>query len=494
MGNAAPASSSFGACAFLQESSFSAAPPMLDQQGWNADPEIIRTDSACDAASSSSKSPAAACAAVATALYGDAAAIVACLDNGSIGTWLTSPYEETRVFFSQGADCGLHDDDQVSCLSFEPQGLSRVEGGRCTDSRGRCMSVAAGTSSGCAVICDLDFHVGELRLRRMWSAHSVLPGAGLRHNGVAAIGVDGDCAVTGGAGSDACIWNCHGQHSEPEAQLRGAGGSVKRRIHGAHGGAVTAVATERGAVVTGGEDGVVKLWGSGTDAVLPLHRAERATGRSGFRNAITRVAFDPERHRLCTASEDCMVRMWDIAASRATRRFACKVARPQHGKEKALRSCSKGLQAVAFDTQEAPTRLASGGADGSWHVWDVRQTKALPVMEQPQAHGGAVTSVSLQGERLLSASLDGRATLWDLRYCPQVLHSGGVHRSSTPSTIWEVYMMGLVRRRDEQEGIGSVRIMDMCRYSHGACFVGDCDEPLPCPAEPHVDLLIMSDR
>merc|ERR1712130_506750 len=146
----------------------------------------------------------------------------------------------------------------------------------------------------------------------------------------------------------------------------------------------------------------VRLWTGDAGYLLPRH--QRDMDAEEFVRAI---ALDAPNRRLGTASEDGIVRMWDIKVRRATRRFAQGACRTR--RKPGIR---RGVQAVAFDVCEQPTRLASGEADGTVRVWDVRQAPAVLGFS---AHTTRVSSLALLGGRLLSASIDGRATYWDLR-------------------------------------------------------------------------------
>merc|ERR1711974_122159 len=100
-----------------------------------------------------------------------------------------------------------------------------------------------------------------------------------------------------------------------------------------------------------------------------------------------------------------------------------------------------GVRAIDYDTELCPTQMVSGAADGSWRLWDMRQEESA--LRCIDAHDSAVTSVSVLGMRLITASHDGWAKLWDLR-------AGKAHDMSH---VNGVYMLGL---RPAERGSASV--------------------------------------
>jgi WD40 repeat protein len=130
--------------------------------------------------------------------------------------------------------------------------------------------------------------------------------------------------------------------------------------------------------------------------------------------------LDTRHNRLAAAAEDSFVRMWDTGVERATLRF-------HHPEDGQRNHFQPGVRAVDFDKVLCPTQMVSGAADGSWRLWDVRQPDS--VAQRVEAHASAVSSVALLGMRLMTASLDGWAKLWDIRASTEheMQHVGGVY-------------------------------------------------------------------
>mmetsp|Transcript_51769 Transcript_51769/g.116537 ORF Transcript_51769/g.116537 Transcript_51769/m.116537 type:complete len:430 (+) Transcript_51769:105-1394(+) len=339
------------------------------------------------------------CTALATELASDSAVVVAGLDNHSLVAWFWQAGVPSAHFCHGGA---VSDGQQISCIGLAADNVeSDTLGTHC---------FCLGSDTGLAIHWELDVRTNTLSPSRQWHAHSLAPCVGALHSGVSTVALDSGTAVTGGSDSAACIWRLPAPGDEEAV--------VERRIDGAHGGAVTAAActASLGLVATAGEDGVVRMWSQTSDVTLPTHQRDRH--HAGRPVGISGLVMDAKHRRLVTGSQDGLVRMWDIALTRPTRRFG-------HWTERASMPCggpsyrSRGVSSVALDTVEAPTQMASGARDGSWQLWDTRQED--PVSQMPEAHSEAVTSLAVRGGRLLSASREGTACLWDLRSVPTPL-------------------------------------------------------------------------
>jgi DNA-binding beta-propeller fold protein YncE len=166
------------------------------------------------------------------------------------------------------------------------------------------------------------------------------------------------------------------------------GGEV-RSLAG-HKGAVTSVAYSPDGtyLLSGGEDGTVKLW-------------ETATGRevrtfTGHRAGVTSVAFSPDGATAVSGSNDSTLRLWDVTSGhelRATDRLGWKIA------------------GVAFSADGK--FVASAADDNQVKLWSVPK---LELVRAFAGHGWRVTSVAFSpnGDSSLSGSEDDSLKLWDV--------------------------------------------------------------------------------
>jgi hypothetical protein len=377
------------------------------------------------------------CTALTTELGLNCAEVVAGFDLGAFGVWQWLPGQllaqahtaRTRdaapLRFSSAAG-------QIRCID-----LDRREQGK--------MDICVGTETGMAMKWEYDPNALDLvpAIQR-WPAHSKTPSAVAQFSGVSAVALSRGVAVTGGADGAACVWGGPGF------------GRLERRIDSAHSGAVTAVALqvpatagkepEQGSwrAITGGEDGVVRVWWRDGEMVMPRHKRDtcaateteilrppgmgtpaRPRGRGSTRGrdshrGINGIALDSTCQRLCTASEDSLLRIWDFAVCKPVARLGAleQGAAPP-------RYALKGARAVSFDSGDMPFHMASGSSDGTWWLWDVRDRMAA--IKKPLAHAGIpVVSLAVRDNMLLSGGLEagsgalgdspsGSCALWDLR-------------------------------------------------------------------------------
>ncbi len=152
--------------------------------------------------------------------------------------------------------------------------------------------------------------------------------------------------------------------------------------------ATIAISPDGTFIVSGGDDGVVRLWTSdGKPAGVPL------TGHAG---GVGSVAFSPDGTRIVSGAEDGTVRLWTLDGK--------LVAEPFKGHVGAVFS-------VAFSPDG--TRIISGGEDGSVRLWTF---DGKPAAEPFKGHVGAVFSVAFSPDstHIVSGGKDGTVRLWTL--------------------------------------------------------------------------------
>lgn len=137
--------------------------------------------------------------------------------------------------------------------------------------------------------------------------------------------------------------------------------------HVGHVGAVVNVATHDQLLVSGGEDGVVRLWDLPSRRLLHQWR-----GHTGW---VYATAISADGSLVASAGEDAAIRLWNANTGGAVGILA------GHGKR---------IRALAFSS--AGRTLVSGGEDGHIHVWDTdRQTH----QQQLATVGTPIWSISI---------------------------------------------------------------------------------------------------
>ena len=172
------------------------------------------------------------------------------------------------------------------------------------------------------------------------------------------------------------LWSTRRSSQAPSAEL------------GSNDGPVWAMAVlPDGRVVTGGDDGRVRVWDPATAGAAPLELGSH-DGR------VRAVAVLPDG-RVVTGGDDGRVRVWDPAAA--------------------------GAAPLELDRHDGPVsavavlpdgRVVTGGDDGRVLVWDPATPGAGPV--ELGRHDGPVRAVAvLPDGRVVTGGDDGRVRVWD---------------------------------------------------------------------------------
>ncbi|GBG26114.1 WD repeat-containing protein wdr-5.1 [Hondaea fermentalgiana] len=196
--------------------------------------------------------------------------------------------------------------------------------------------------------------------------------------------------------------------------------TVLHSLHG-HANAVRSIVFEGEVILSGSEDGTIRLWRADNGQSLmtitvdswvlglaaqgdfiaagledtSVHIFDRATGErkhilSDANDYVRSVAIDTTR--LVSGSDDRIVRVYVV---------------PSFELVHSLRGHSTWVLSVALQGE----RIVSGSADKTIRVWDARTGTQLSIM---QAHSNWVKSVSLLDQEIVSGSLDRTVRVWDL--------------------------------------------------------------------------------
>ncbi len=225
-------------------------------------------------------------------------------------------------------------------------------------------------------------------------AAAAMMGAGRPVLTLAAIRWDDEQWRLVGGGPDGDLWIWDPTATEPPLRLSGHAGAV-RAVTGCH-------IAGRPAVLSGGNDGTIRLWdvagspSTTTAARLTLH------GHSGAVRAIAHVDV-AGRPLAVSGGEDGTVRIWDLAEGLAD------------GHE--LRGHAGAVTAATCLLVDRTAVAVTAGDDGTLRTWDIELGREYgrPLL----GHTGPVHALAcLDSEQpppaVVSAGEDGTVRLWDL--------------------------------------------------------------------------------
>lgn len=154
-----------------------------------------------------------------------------------------------------------------------------------------------------------------------------------------------------------------------------------------HGDGVCAVAFAKGAVVSGGFDGTVRLW-SDEARHRVLHRQ---------RGAVLAVACSPDGEAVAVGGMDGVVSLLDVTGRAAVVR---------------LRGHRSWVNSLAFSADGK--RLLSGSSDGTARLWDVAKGEAVRAFALPTPREIRSAALSPDGKSVAAGVRFGAVRVWDV--------------------------------------------------------------------------------
>jgi WD40 repeat protein len=220
----------------------------------------------------------------------------------------------------------------------------------------------------------------------------------------------------------------------PPATVEIPAGVVKGRVDPVR---YAAFANRSDRLVTATRGGRFGVW---TLAGEPLCTME--IGGRGDPSAVLPMAgFGPDDRRLFTAQTGKGAQVWDLGACRDQAVLHCEVPHCQ------AFELAAGLSAAVSDADPVAGvwSLAVGLQDGRVQRLDPDRPTEVISADDSQRHGGKVVQLSFSPDhnRLLSASADGTAALWD---------ANGVRRLQVYGGHGEGHTQGLYNARFDPEG------------------------------------------
>jgi WD40 repeat protein/serine/threonine protein kinase len=208
-------------------------------------------------------------------------------------------------------------------------------------------------------------------LHRIVQSHLILRG-GLS----VAYSPDGRTLVSGGQDGTVRVWET----------------ATGRELHTLRGHAhvvyAVAFSPDGRTLASGGEDQTVWLWEAATGRALRVLR--------GHTDHVHGVAFSPDGRTLASAANDRTVRLWDITTGRELL---------------TLRGHAQWVNGVAYSPDGRV--VASAGEEGAVRVWDTATGQAVRILP---GHSGVIKRVvfSPDGKTLAAAEGEGTVQVWDL--------------------------------------------------------------------------------
>lgn len=144
--------------------------------------------------------------------------------------------------------------------------------------------------------------------------------------------------------------------------------------------------TDGTTVVSGSFDHTLRIWDRKTGQLLHT--------LAGHQAAITCMAIGPYGQWIISGGDDNKIGRWEVSSSQEVKMAIAP---------------DEGVSCLAFDP--LGKRFISGSYEGTVTLWDTQSLKVLLTMV---GHEGSVSAVLVIGDQIISAGADGTIRLWDI--------------------------------------------------------------------------------
>ena len=149
-------------------------------------------------------------------------------------------------------------------------------------------------------------------------------------------------------------------------------------------------------IVSGGYDGMVRLWDSNGRSVGEPPPIGRHAAR------VESIAFSADGTRVVSGGSDGSVRLWDVSLNGLT----------TLGRSDSWRQHDGAVRKVAF---VGDSRVISGGSDGALRLWEIGEGRlSLEGVQRVPGSSQVIVAFSSDGKRAVYSDRKGTIGLWDV--------------------------------------------------------------------------------
>lgn len=232
------------------------------------------------------------------------------------------------------------------------------------------------------------------------------------------------------------------------------------RVYAGHSSKVTFDWGSDGSILSGGEEGDIKVWQAKETPVTSDASSDIVTSLDvsfkGHSSRITKVLYHPLGNLAISTSFDQTWKLWDLPTQKEllqqeghSREVFCGAIHPDGGifasggldgivkvwdlrSGRLISTFDNHIQGVySMDWSDNGYHLASGSGDCSVKIWDLRKNEQLSSIP---AHTKLVSDVRFNGKVLMSSGYDGLVNLWSVDNWVRVNSLG--HNDKVSSVDW----------------------------------------------------------